>query len=692
MRRAVSRRRSGSESRSNMVRGDVDIDSCNIAVPTVDYRTNTVDLLHGKSCNNRANFAPLRRYQYAVKTVLVCIFVSFSTVHGYGQQIAHLLQAPNAVFGKGIEFGVNKINNTFVWIGNVDVDISTAMGDFRLVNQYRSSAFRTSTLATRDDETQQLSWLYRLTPALSAIGRQGWLLSRDSRSVVLNSLERLDLVAGLRYQPGPEGSIEAIAGIETLSQVGVRATGPLAGLTGRLTDVNVDQWLVSGTGLVDWQQLDAQRTNSDLDLRVTVVRSLADGSSLRLSIESVNLAREFFTVVDPTQPLNVEQRTEQRLVVGADVSYAVLPTVTLGIISGLQTNGVNRGYATGLLTVPLTSVERQLKELVIDVEGYAQVRLPVLTLIAGGSVFQRSELNGVANTHNLNRADVETIRLQEYQRDNETFRTRMFTRGAWNPSSVDTVRIDVSGWLLRYNTPSQSNDDDRDELATMATITYARRFSPILSMSLGLSGQYLHLVFLKSSRSALNNVNRVLRLSPSFQINGSVVRMQPQMEILANYTVYDFEGAESPIQSFSFRQISYRDSLWIKLTEVIHAESQILLRYFERSTLQWSSFSETPQTGNLEYLVNLLIFSTPSPVWKVGAGLRLYTLDQRSILAGAPSNSIGVVRSVGPEVAIRYIAPGGSILTLNGWYEFQQINVTQRRELPNILLSAIVRL
>ncbi|MCX6141214.1 MAG: hypothetical protein NTX15_10380 [Candidatus Kapabacteria bacterium] len=450
--------------------------------------------------------------------------------------------------------------------------------------------------------------------------------------------------------------------------------------------------MVSGTGLADWQHVDAQRTNVDLDVRSQVVRTIAEGSTLRLFVESVNLGREFYTTVVPTQPLDVEQRAEKRVVVGGDVAYAVTPSLTLGLNTMLQSGGVNRGYEQPVAGISLTSVERQLRELIIDVEGYAQLRLSQISATAGASVYQRSEQNGVANTHGLDNADLESIRSQEFQRDNETFRTRMFGRGEWYPSSLDTFRLDVTGWLLKYDTPSASNDDDRDELSTVATLTYARRLSKPFSFSLGLSGQYLHRVFLKASRSALNNVNRVLRLSPTLYIVGSVVRMQPQFEVLANYTVYDYEGSASSVRSFSFRQISYRDSIRVQLTPRLHAESQVLLRYYERATLQWSSFAETPETGGLEYLVKVLIFSKPDEQWSVGAGIRLYALQQRSILAGAPSLTLGSVESVGPEAVLRYLTPGGSVLTLTGWYEFQKINITGRRELPNLLLRAVVRI
>ena len=665
---------------------------CSLGDLHLDVGTDSPFLLHHAIRLTERGSVKRRGGSVGVKVALCAIVGLFSASFGYAQHLAPLLQPKNATFGEGIEFGVDKIANTFVWICNADIHIPTSFGELRLYNNYRSSAFRTVTLTTRDDQFSQLSWSYPLSQDLKALVRQGWVLSRDSRSVGLNSLERLNAAAGVRYEPSPLGMIEAIAGVEASSQLAVSAAGPLAGISGRLTDLDIEQWMLSGNGLADWQRLDAQRTNTDVDLRAQVVRSLAEGSVLRLSVESANLGREFYTTIDATQPLNVEQRAERRLVVGGDVSYAVTQALTLGLVTSLQSSGVKRSYGQPVGLISLTSVERQLQELVIEVEGYTQITLPTITFTGGGSIFQRSEKNGVDNIHGLDEAALSSIRAQEFKRDNQTLRTRMFGRGEWRPSSVDTVRLDVTGWLLRYDTPSSSNDDDRDELASVATLTYARRLSRNLSASLGLSGQYLHLVFLKASRSALNNVNRALRLSPTLHITGSVVRMQPQFEILANYTVYDYEGSSSSVRSFSFRQMSYRDSIRVQLTPHLHVESQVLLRYYERSTLQWAVFAESPETGGLEYLTKLLIFSAPNEQWSVGAGIRVYNLNQRSILLAIPSVSLGSVQSVGPEAVLRYRAPDASTLTLTGWYEFQKINFSSRRELPNLLLRAIIRL
>lgn len=594
--------------------------------------------------------------------------------------------------GKGIEFGVDKITNTFVWTGNADVDLTTSVGQFRFVNQYRSSAFRTASVATRDDQQSQIAWEVPVASTLRTVLRQGWLLSQDSRSIGLNSLQRVNGALGLVYTPMPEASVEALGGLESSSQLGVHATGPIAIMKGTLDNYLVDDWNISSNAIADWQQLDARRTNTDLDVSARVSRIIDEGTSLKLSAQSTLRGREFFTSVSPSLPLNVEQRRENIQQVFADISYGITPELGIGFSGSLLSNSIDRSYDTPMQDLALTSVSRQLSELAIDAEAHLQYRVQNAAAYVSGAVYQRSEQNGVQDVFGLVPASLQAVRAQEFQRDNETFRTRLLARGDYLPSETDTFRLEVSGWLLRYDTPSPLNDDDRDELSTIATVSWSRKLSSNLSMNLGLSGQYLHLVFLRATRSAFNNVNRVLRLSPSFVLHTSGVTMQPQFEILANYTAYDYDGLSSAARSFSFRQISYRDSLRVRLTPMFNVESQILFRYFERASLQWGAFAESPETGNLEYLVKLLLATNVTPLASIHTGIRLYTLDQRSIAIGVPQILTGSLHSIGPEVAIRYATMAGSTLSLSGWYEFQTINVTQTRKLPNVLLRCIVRI
>jgi hypothetical protein len=449
--------------------------------------------------------------------------------------------------------------------------------------------------------------------------------------------------------------------------------------------------MLDGRLTADWQRLDTRRSNSDVDLTARVERSLAEGSVMRLSATSTDRSRQFFTSVSSAAPLNVEQRRERLLDVTGSVVYAVSPGVNVGFDGALQSNGIERSYAEPLDNVPITEVRRRLDELVVDVTASLQWTLKNIRASIAGSIFQRSERNGVQDEHGVSVADLQSVRSQEFQRDNETFRSRGLARLEWTPTPIDTLRVDGASWLLRYDTPSATNDDDRDELASSLSVSYGRRISDVLSMSVSMSGQFLHLVFLKASRSALNNVNRSLRLTPSFVLHTRTLQMQPQFEILANYTAYDYEGSTATsARSFAFRQVSYRDSIRVHVSDRISVEAPILFRYFERSTFRWATFSESPETGNLEYLLKLMLVARPLPHIEAGAGLRRYLLDQSSIRVGIPSISTGSLHSIGPEAVIRYTSPGGSSLSLSGWYEFQTINAVNERKLPNLLLRCVL--
>ncbi len=605
------------------------------------------------------------------------------------QEAASLMEQPTTLPEPAVVFGVDKIANTFTFTGRSDVRL-TLLGDgaFRYVMDTRNTAFRTTTLALRDDIFSHVELVLPLGAALSAIGRQSWTLSQDSRSLGLASLERLNGGLGLRYGIDSTTTVEWIGGMESSTQIGRRAGGVITALRAAASGISVDEWLMGGTAVFDLNRMDAQRTNTDADIRFNIVRPLEDGSEFRLSTQYLSLRRQFFTQVGTLADLSVETRAEQRLQLDASGTAVLSPRLSASVVGSLQSAGIDRQYSRGEDAVPITAVNRRLTELVVDITGELRYEVATLLLVGGGSLFRRDEQNGVQGVFDITEQDLAALRSQENQRDNATMRTRAFAQARWRITPRDTLTAEASSWLLRYDTPSELNFDDRDELTTLVTLQYGRRVSDILSAGFTLSGQSVHLVFLRAQRSALNNINRVVRLAPYVKIEGRTVQMQPVCEVLANFTVYDFEEQGSSVRSFSFRQISLRDSIVIRLGGTLSLESHILLRYFERATLYWQRFAESPETANLERLTKFLIFSRPQPQLGVGVGIRLYGLEQRT-LDGLPGPNTDR-RFWAPEVSIQWRAPSGSDLSIGGWYEFQTIDVTQRRNLPNLLLQARV--
>lgn len=642
--------------------------------------------------------------------MLVWAVVGLSTTTCLSQHITSLLHQNLQPFGTGIQFGLDKIANTFTFVGNADVTVEGDFGRLRWVNTYRGRVSRTTSLSATDDEASFIDLTIPLdigpfdlgagAPPLAtrampfaAVFRQSWMLARDVRTP-LSSGENVNGAVGARYEPVKGDWIEALVGAEHSSQLGVRATGPLAGITAGVTNLMVEEWELTARSLADWNAMDERRTNTDLVVSANALRNLEEGSTLSLSAEYAGQHRDFLSTIVSDKPdeLLVESRGERRLTVASSMLYNVTSALSIMAVGNVFVNAIDRSYGSFLASAPITGVNRNLFEFLLDIGGEVVYTMQSFTLFGRVGLFRRDEENGVQPLFAVDESAVATLRTQEVQRDNSTMRTNMLGRLDFRPTERDTVRAECSGSLMRYDTPSALNYDDRDELSLLASLSYARRLSPVVSVALTLSGQNLHVVFLRAQRSAQNNVNRVIRLSPIVYITGSVVTMQPQCEVLANYTVYDFEETAGATRSYSFRQMSYRDSMRVQLTPALHIEAQLLLRYSERSSLSWTDFAETPQVSNSEYLAKMLIFSSGTG-WSIGAGARAYQFRLSTLVLSADQGgSLGSLRFWAPETAIRYTTLGGSTLSLSGWYEFQTVNEGSRRELPNLLLRAHIQL
>jgi len=66
---------------------------------------------------------------------------------------------------------------------------------------------------------------------------------------------------------------------------------------------------------------------------------------------------------------------------------------------------------------------------------------------------------------------------------------------------------------LRYDTPSEINFDDRDELLTIARIQYERKINAIFTAFINTEASLNKTVYIFKERSSNNNINRIIKLS-----------------------------------------------------------------------------------------------------------------------------------------------------------------------------------
>ena len=287
---------------------------------------------------------------------------------------------------------------------------------------------------------------------------------------------------------------------------------------------------------------------------------------------------------------------------------------------------------------------------------------------------EKEERHSVLDDMFASDAIIDTQRASARRLENTAQRTALTSALNIDVSQDDKIRLVSSAGILRYDTPDIFNTDDRDELLLTNGAEYVHRFSPRFQMVLNADLTLFHLVYLDRNQSANNNWNRVIRFSPSVEyMPAPSFRTVLRTEVLANYTISDYEQQVSSIRSFSFRQVLWSDSTMVRLSERIHCNFSGSLRIFERGTLRWQEFKEKPE----EYVMEKTMW--PEIVWsseiglKIGIGFRYFGQDRYQYQNGQRLFSQGI-EAMGPTASLVWLGLGGERVTIEGWREEQKNN------------------
>ncbi|MBI3258007.1 MAG: hypothetical protein HYZ54_00770 [Ignavibacteriae bacterium] len=596
----------------------------------------------------------------------------------------------SSVDARSIRVGTNKIGNVFTFSGDIDAAYIFNSQQVSLQQKYRGVGVRSQGVSFRDDEQCSLQYGYTFSPAVSLISNSFFMLSNDSRNIGLANLQRLNSLLGVRTRIADILTIDVAGGIEQYRQLGVTETAPAFASIGKLSPTIIDDYSLAAGFNGNYTRFNTDRTNADLSAQAIFFRVVDDGNNLQSSVSYRLLNRDFISPVGSSALLATESRLEERLNINGGLVYVLADKLQTEVQWTIDNGTVNRQYREPIVDVSTTSIIRKLHEFQIAFNVAANYRLPTFFQKVGIEYTSRLEENQIASHFTIDPVEENVLRQSENQRDNSAARTRLFGQSEWLASRKDTIRLNSSFGLLRYDTPATQNYDDRDEFSFLTEATYSRRVSSILSATITAEAQLLHLVYIKSQRSALNNWNRIIRLTPGVNIVTKGLSMQPRFEVLANYTTYDFEQLSGSIQSFSFRQVSVRDSIWIELGRNYRLHTSLFTRYFERGQLSWSTFSETPVSKNFEQFVKLLIFTPVENGLYIGCGGRYYSLRQTTLNQPQISGSTadGIQQFFGPEIALSLQFLSGSKISLNGWYDFQFSNKKLFRTTPTMFLLA----
>ena len=254
-------------------------------------------------------------------------------------------------------------------------------------------------------------------------------------------------------------------------------------------------------------------------------------------------------------------------------------------------------------------------------------------------------------------------------------------------TSRHSLRALWTGQLLRVDTRSEQNNQDRDELLYAGEISHDWSFPFGFRLSNKVSASSRHLIFIKESQSSENYTDRILRWEPSLRWSSAGFSWIGSMGIWATYQVRDFASQQE--KNRSNRVLIFSHQMDYKINGRQGLVAELLRRENRLSQLNWKDFRESPiDTVILNDIALRYRF-----VWKgfaLQAGYRAFWQLRKS-RASLPEPGLGArliyLRSYfiqqGPQ--LRFLREGNGRLRLQGeiWMQWSsQFFSFKKSDLP----------
>lgn len=343
-----------------------------------------------------------------MKSILISLFICLSMcgsfVTLYGQNSTAFLSVfpaqDSIIQPNSLRFGTDKLANTFIF----------RMMQMRLFMERMASTFYETTLSwydyenlhnsSKDDQGIHIAASQNISDNLCFIGQVLWFTTKDSRSIALQSAQKLGYYGGLGFKPNNYVSTEALIGYENNQQLGVQAGGISTYGMVKIKPIPLNENLfLQGNGYGTYTSIDDNRHSSDADFRVSCFNYISplSNSKLLIDIHSTLLNRDFYSpVLGSFDSLSIERRLEQRIMLNTELGLDIYGPLSASMQLQVESADIDRLYRQPIEGVPTTSVNRNLEELVISLTTSLHVKnLHGIKHQAGLTIYSRDENNSV---------------------------------------------------------------------------------------------------------------------------------------------------------------------------------------------------------------------------------------------------------------------------------------------------------
>jgi len=601
----------------------------------------------------------------------------------------------------GSNIPVNFLNSRFekqlnTFYLNTNFRLSNKLDNLvlRINENFNSTFIRNDAGNTRDEQHLSLITKYIFTNNVSVgLAGNSSLLS-DNRSLGgINNTSVNYAAIFSEIRPVNNLLVSPFGGYSYNKQIGISDNGALYGLEAELNNIDLTDLSLSSELRLRNEDI-LPRRNLIRYYALSVSNNFDKGINNNIKTGYSQTRKDFYIDADSTLSStfnvanNIQSRTETNYQIFDRLSYdGFLEYFTLDLAGGINWKKIDRDFRYKTVEVASRSTyDTQIDELKLEFDAATTYISKFFSGSLRLNYYERDEKHQVKRFEDLPDNIFEEKSENEKQKNNNSSRATLSFNGSFRFSETDNLLISIYQSKLIYDTQSNLNDDDRDEILSIARLTYSKKLSAFFTAFINTEASYGHTVYLFASRSSNNNINRIFRLRTGGDYYSSVIRSFNSFEVSANYTVYDFEDVAINYKSYAFRQLTCIDSTTLRLNKKVSLFTYGYLKLSEIGDFDWNDFSSRPTRFLKEiYLEPRLVLNLNKTIFSVG--FRIFSINTFSYQKNVKKLSNEYL-SIGPIALIDILTLQSFNLVLKGYYEFISNTNSENKEQASLLMQA----
>ena len=588
-------------------------------------------------------------------------------------------------------YGFSRINENINFFIDINSNFNTVIGDFQIKQNYFANSYL-PTNSINDNQKLEFIWKKNIFSNfyISSIQRVDYVGNNFS-SDLNNNLLNFKVLPGITYklnkESNDENQIRLNYGYDNHSQINVNSLTPALNFSSQY-NTNLDEFYLESN-------LDYYNTTRTLDRNFNITDAklnlsrLLNNSALSLTSNYNNLENDFIRLNQ--DEFQIEDRNETKFNLGLNLSYNIFDNLSNDLSISFNNSTRNNSYRD-FNSDNLRSGVFEIREL-NSYNLYTKLKYKYDNSYFSISYQNYSELlnNTAKNKYLENISDLESQQNNISLLDYENNYSRIFIDNILNLNYYNRFLTEFFFEINRYDTPSNNENRDRDQLVLRLNQKYEHIFSDYFTLGLELEGRFRHLVYLRSENSINNVKERSLKFSPYYRYRNKKLEMTPEFQIFVNFRSYDYEFLFQSIRSDAQRSLTFRDSLNYHFNSKYRLNLSYIYRYRETGLFSWEEFSQTIFEEKYEYYNNLVFYLQKNKNY-YGIGIRYYNLrlNSKRNLGNLGSSSF-YLNSISPVVDLGFILQDRTKIVVYGWYEYQKFN-NVLRVIPNLKVETQINI